>query len=116
MTKIYTLPAVTRVVGQDTSVGVLIDDDAKFREWLSCVKRRESVDYFRFRWSKQPRGKPFSYYGKFWALYKPGGIYIKPDLCYGIHYRGLEHPLNEFCRMVRCNERPSFGLRVTVKV
>lgn len=116
MTKIYKLPAITGD-GQNTSVGVLIDDDVEFRKWLSLVKRRQTIVSFEFIWADHPPESSGRYWGRFCAVYKTEGIYVKAELLStGGWYRDVKYPLDEFCRMVNCTVRPSLGLSVTVTV
>lgn len=112
--KRYTLPTVTRD-GQKISVGVSIDAES-LRRWLYYVRSRTSVCEFDFRWSEDPRSTAFKYYGGFCAVYRPENIYIRFKLCMGTDYEDVDYPLDEFWRMVKCVERPSFGMCVTVKV
>lgn len=116
MAKRYTLPTVT-VDGQDTSVGVLVDDEAKLREWLHDARRCVIVDSFRFRWAEDPRSTEFPLLGHLGVLwYYQGGLYIKLNLCYGGYYRDVLYPIDEFCRMLFKSTRPAFGWCITVTV
>lgn len=110
----YTLPAIT-VEGQKTSVGVVIDD-VKFRKWLSRVRKCQTRGYFGFRWFEHPHIIAIPLSGEFFVVYRPEGIYLKFELCFPRRYQDVEYPLDEFCRMLFEGRRPSFGLRVTVKV
>lgn len=114
MRKRYTLPTVT-ADGQDTSIGIVVDDDAKLREWLNDVKRCIAVDTFRFHWSRNPHATAPHFLGVFCVLWYQDGIYIKLKLCYE-DYQNVEYPLDEFCRMLFKSERPTFGWRITVTV
>lgn len=114
MRKRYTLPAVT-ADGQDTSIGIEVDDVAKLREWLNDVKRLVAVDGFRFRWSKNPRSTAPILRGSFYTLWYPDGIYVKLKLYYE-DYRNMEYPLSDFCKMLFKSERPSLGWCITVTV
>ena len=117
MRKIYTLPAIT-ADGQDTSIGVVIYDYAKLREWLLQVRSCIAVQSFKFSWDKNPRSTVPIRLGSFCALWYPDGIYIKMTL-YHEDYSAAEYSLDEFYRMMlmpfKCT-RPSLGWRITVKV
>lgn len=118
MTKIYTLPAVT-ADGEDTSIGVEIDDAAKLRSWLCAVKNHIVVDNFMFHWAPDPHAPGFNLLGSFLVAHRMDGIYVKVQLCFEDYYRDVLYPLDEFCRMVRTSfkgDRPSFGWRITVTV
>ena len=109
------LPAVT-ADGQKISVGVLIDDDAKFRKWLSSLKRREYVDPFRFLWAEYTDETEYDRIGVFHPGYDQDGIYVWIDLL-SVRYRGVSYPLDELCSMLFKNSRPSsIGMCITVKV
>ena len=111
----YTLPAVT-IDGQDTSIGIVVDNDAKLREWVNCVKRFEAEHIFRFHWDMSPRATMHQLLlGAFCVLWYQDGIYIKMKL-YHEEYRDVEYPLNDFCRMLFKSERPSLGWCITVTV
>lgn len=114
MIKRCALPAVT-IDGQDTSIGIVIDDDAKLREWLNDVKRLVAVDNFRFHWAKNPHSTVPHYLGEFCVLWYRDGIYIKLKLCYE-GYHDVEYPLGDFYRMLFKSERPSLGWCITVTV
>ena len=113
MIRRYTLPAVT-IEGQDTSIGVSTNDK-NLREWLSRVKRSESVNDFTFLFAEDPNETECNCLGMFRPRYAPFGIYVWVDLL-SARYRGVSYPIDKFYHMVKCAERPSFGLRVTVKV
>lgn len=115
MKKRYILPAVT-AEGQDTSIGVLIDDAASLREWLSCVRRREVVLSFRFHWFASPRSTVYPIPGSFCVIYSLDGIYIKLQLWCRKYYRDGFYSLEEFCRMIAKGTRPSLGWSITVTV
>ena len=117
MIKRFILPAVV-ADGQDTSVGVVIYDYAKLREWLLQVRSCIAVQSFKFNWDTNPRSTVPIHLGSFCALWYQDGIYIKMTL-YHEDYRDVEYPLGDFCRMMlmsfKCT-RPSLGWRITVKV
>ena len=117
MIKRYTLPAVT-IDGQDTSVGVVIYDYAKLREWLYDVRRCTAAQSFKFNWDTNPRSTVPIHLGSFYALWYWDGIYIKMTL-YHEDYRDALYSLDEFCGMMlmpfKCT-RPSLGWCVTVTV
>lgn len=116
MRKIYTLPALT-IAWRETSVGVVIDDDAEFREWLSRVKRRESVDPFRFHWADHPNSPSYNLCGDFYSHHTRHGIFVNVDLGLDDYYIVVRYSLNKFCSMFSYATRPStLGLCVTVKV
>lgn len=115
MRKRYILPAVT-TTWQDTSVKVLIDDDTEFREWLSCVKRRESVDLFGFHWAEHPGSLSCGLFGDFCAEYTQNDIYVHVDLCLGDYYIISRYSLDEFVSMFKCKRPSTLGMCVTVKV
>lgn len=118
MIKRYILPAVVED-GQDTSIGVVIYDYAKLREWLLQVRSCIAVQSFKFNWDTNPRSTVPIHLGSFCALWYQDGIYIKMTL-YHEDYRDAEYPLDDFCRMLfksmRPSARPSLGWCITVKV
>lgn len=115
MRKVYTLSAIT-AEGQDTSIRVAIDDDAKLREWLFGLRRgRVVVQNFRFRWTSQLYTTVFPLRGSFWAECKWDGIYVVVNLGLEHCYINVEYPLYEFCSMIKC-ARPALGWCITVKV
>lgn len=117
MIKRYILPAVT-ADRQDTSVGVVIYDYAKLREWLLQVRSCIAVQSFNFNWDTNPRSTVPILLGMFCVLWYQDGIYIKMKLCHE-DYRAVEYPLDDFCRMMlmpfKCT-RPSFGWCINVTV
>ena len=119
MIKRYTLSAVT-ADGQDTSIGVVIYDYAKLREWLLQVRSCIAVQSFNFNWDKNPRSTVPILVGSFCALWLQDGIYIKMKLFHNSYYRDAMYSLDEFCRMLfkseRPSARPSLGWCITVKV
>lgn len=115
MTKIYTLPAVT-TDGQDTSIGILVDDAVNLREWLYNVRRHMVIENFRFHWFASPRATVYPIPGSFCVIYSLNGIYIKLQLCCRKYYRDGFYSLDEFCRMILKGTRPSLGWRITVTV
>lgn len=115
MAKRYTLPTVT-VDGQDTRVGVLVDDEAKLREWLHDARRCVMVGNFGFRWAEDPRATEFPLLGHLGVLWYQDGIYIKLKLCYGCYYSDAEYPLDDFYRMLFKSTRPALGWCITVTV
>ena len=115
MTKIYTLSAVS-ADGQDTSIGILVDDDEKLREWLCDVRRHVVVENFKFRWAVTPRSIAFPLLGAFAALYTREGLYIEARLFYEDYYRDALYPIGALWRMLFKDTRPSLGWCVTVKV
>jgi len=118
MIKRYILPAVT-ADGQDTSVGVVIYDYAKLREWLLQVRSCIAVQSFNFNWDTNPRSTAPTLLGLFCVLWYQDGIYIKIKLCHRSYYCDAMYSLDEFCRMMlmpfKCT-RPSLGWCITVKV
>ena len=113
--EIYILPVITRD-GQKTSVEVLIDDES-LRRWLSLVRRRTPVFSFEFIWANHLPESVGRYWGRFCAVYKTEGIYVKAELLSaGGWYRDVVYPIDEFWRMMSKNTRPSIGLCVTVTV
>ena len=116
MRKVYTLPAVT-ADGQDTSIGVAVNDDTKLREWLCNVRRhRITGPCFNFRWSQDPRDRVFSLLGSFYVAPRMDGIYVKLNLCYEDYYRDALYPLGDLWRMLFKDTRPSLGWCITVTV
>lgn len=115
MRKRYTIPAVT-ADGEDTSIGVEIDDDAKLRSWLCAVKNHIVVDNFGFHWTPDPHAPGFNLLGSFLVAHRMDGIYVKVQLFFEDYYRDVLYPLDEFCRMLFKSERPSLGWRITVTV
>ena len=114
MIRRYTLPAVT-VEGQDTSIGVSLNDK-KLREWLSRVTRRESVNDFTFLFAKDPNETECNRLGMFRPRERLGCIYVWVELL-SARYRDVEYPLDKFCRMMVKTSRPSsIGMCITVKV
>ena len=110
----YTLPAVT-ADGQDTSVGIAVND-AKLLEWLYDVRRhRIVVPSFKFRWAQNPRAHVFSFLGSSYGVRRLDGIYIKLALCYG-YYRDVLYPLADLYSMLFKGTRPSLGWCITVTV
>lgn len=114
MRKRYTLPSIT-ADGQDTSIGVEIDD-AKLREWLYRVRGRTVTENFRFQWAEHPRIPVFPFRGMFAAVYIQDRIYIEGRLFYENRYSDALYPLDEFCRRIFKGVRPSLGWCVTVTV
>lgn len=117
MKKSYTLPAVTARSNTTISIGVSIDDDAKFREWLSLVRRSQTIRSFKFHYTGHPDDNEYHLVGRFCPEYTRNGIYVWINLDFELCFRNKGYPLDEFCRMVKCTARPSsLSLCVTVKV
>jgi hypothetical protein len=115
MTKRYILPTVTSD-GQDTNISIVVDDDAKLREWLHNAKRHVPVGNFRLHWSTDTNATVFLLMGALSVVHRMDGIYVQLKLCYEDCYRDALYPIGDICRMLFKGERPSFGLCVTVTV
>lgn len=117
MRKRYTLPAVT-VDGQDTSIGIVVKDDAKLRSWLYAVRNHIDVPRFSFYWAQDPRASRFPLIGSFLAARRMDGIYVKLQLCYEDYYRDVLYPIDDLYSMLMSfkSTRPSLGWCITVTV
>lgn len=115
MTKRYTLPAIT-VDGRDTSISIVVDNDAKLRKWLCKVRCHIGVPKFRFHWSRDPYATEFNLVGSFLVVHRMSEIYVKLQLCYEDYYRDVLYSLDDLWRMLYGSERPSLGWCITVTV
>lgn len=116
MRKVYTLPAIT-ADGQDTSIGVEVDDSAKLRRWIYDVRSHHIVvPRFNFHWAPDPHAPGFNLLGSFYAVHRMDGIYVKLQLCYEDYYRDVLYPLSDLWSMLFNGIRPSLGWCITVTV
>ena len=116
MRKRYILPTVT-ADGRDTSIGIVIENDAKLRSWLRAVRSYIVVSKFSFYWAQDPRASRFPLIGSFYWAYRMDGIYVKMQLCCEDYYREVLYPIDDLYSMLFTKrERPSFGWCVNVTV
>lgn len=114
MTKRYTLPAIT-ADGRDTSISIVVDNDAKLRKWLCDVRSNRTVPRFRFHWSRDPYATEFNFVGSFLVAHGRDEIYVKLQLCYE-DYCDVLYSLDDLWRMLYGRERPSLGWCITITV